>query len=516
MRGPDEAVAGGPLRGHVRTEGAGAWLFSWPLLMGIAAYVAFLGLGQRVLLDGDTYTHIAAGEWILQHGTVPSYDPFSHSKPGAAWTAHEWLSEVVLALAQRVGGWTAVVAVSALAFATAMALLTRTLLKSLEPIYALLFAGMAVAMTAGHLFARPHILAMPLLIAWSVELVRAVESKRAPSPWMFPMMAIWANLHGGFTLGLALAFPFALEALLEARREQRVAQTARSWGLFIVLAVLSSMVTPHGLQGILFTWQLHFDNSYALERIGEWRSPEFQTLQPFELWLLGGLAAVMYQGLKLPPIRLVLLLGLLHLALKHYRHVELLGLLAPLFIAAPLAAQWRDRQNAKQQLEGADRFFKALARPAGRGAMALGLALVIGIPLAIDRLNPLEPPAIVAPVDAINAVRKAGIKGPVLNSYGWGGYLTYAGIAPFIDGRADMYGDAFLRQYVEAMELKTPESLTRVLDQYKITWTLLMPDSSSVALLDRLPEWRRLYADARTVVHVRANPERRPDAGEAR
>jgi hypothetical protein len=348
-----------------------------------------------------------------------------------------------------------------------------------------------------------------------VELVRASESKRAPSLWLIPLMAVWANLHGGFTLGLGLAFPFALEALLEARRGQRLVPAAKAWGLFIGLAVLSSLLTPHGLQGILFTWQVQFDSSYALERIGEWRSPDFQTLQPLELWLLGGLAAVMYQGLRLPPVRLVLLLGLIHLSLKHNRHIELLGLLAPLVIATPLAAQWRAAENSKQHLESADRFFRALAEPAGRGAVALGLVVLLGLPLAILRIHPFEAPAIAAPADAISAVRKAGIRGPVLNSYGWGGYLMYVGIPPFIDGRSDVYGDAFIRQYIEAMELKTPESLTRVLEQYKITWTLLMPESSSVALLDRLPEWRRLYADARTVVHVRVSPPG-PDQGPAR
>ena len=75
--------------------------------------------------------------------------------PGAAWTAQEWLSEVILALAHQAGGWTAVVALTTLAFAATIALLTRALLRSLEPIYALLFAGLGVVMTAGHLWRGP-------------------------------------------------------------------------------------------------------------------------------------------------------------------------------------------------------------------------------------------------------------------------------------------------------------------------------------------------------------------------
>ena len=315
-------------------------------------------------------------------------------------------------------------------------------------------------------------------------------------------MTLWANMHGGFTLGLALACAFAVEALLTCPREQRMA-TGKTWALFLALALGSSLVTPHGVQGILFTWQMLFELNYMLSRIGEWRSPNFHTYEPLELWLLGGLALVMHQGLRLPPMRLILILGLLHLALKHVRNIELVGLLGPLFLASPFASQWRVAQQSKQQLEIADRFFRRLAQPAGRGALLVGLLIVLAAPLWSSRARPLELPESVVPAGAVGAVQKAGIKGPVLNSYGFGGYLIYLGIPVFIDGRADMYGDAFLKQYVEAMELRKPDSLEKLLDKYGIEWTLLEPENSAVALLDHLPQWRRLHTDKTAVVHVR-------------
>jgi uroporphyrinogen-III synthase len=61
-----------------------------------------------------------------------------------------------------------------------------------------------------------------------------------------------------------------------------------------------------------------------------------------------------------------------------------------------------------------------------------------------------------------------------------------------------------MKDYVAAMELQTSGSLEKLLDQYKITWTLLPPDSSAVALLDHLPQWRRVYADKAAVVHAKA------------
>lgn len=496
--------ATGSLSAKQRAAARGSnWLFSLPLVVGIYIYMFALYHGRKLLLDGDTYWHIAAGQWILQHGTVPAQDPFSHTMRGAPWTAHEWLSEVILALVHQAGGWTAVVALTALAFAATLALLTRALLRTLEPIHVLVFAALGLLMTANHLLARPHVLAMPLLMIWTIELVRASEANRSPGLWMLPLITVWANVHGGFTLGIALACAFALEALLAARRDGRLASAARSWGIFLVLAVAFALITPHGVQGLWFTWQVLFVDSYTLGRIGEWRSPNFHLLQPLELWLLGGLAVALHQGLRLPPVRLLLLLVLIHLALKHIRNVELLGLVAPLFLASPLAAHWRQRQQATQQLEVADSFFRKLAQPAGRGAMLVCVLVALAVPLGISRAGLIDLPESKAPRLALQAVQDAGIRGPVLNAYDWGGYLIYKGIPVFIDGRADMYRDAFVKEYVSALELRESDALGKLLDKYKVAWTLLPPESSAVALLDHLPGWRRQYADGTAVVHVK-------------
>ena len=479
------------------------WLFSWPLIVGALVYFFLLLRGYGLLRDDDTYLHIATGHWMFQHRFIPTHDPFSHTMPNTPWTAHEWLSQVLLASAHDLGGWTGVVAITALAFAAALALLTRALLKSMEPVHALMFAALPLIMTANHLSARPHILAMPMMMLWAIELVRASESGRAPGLWLLPVMTLWANLHGGFTLGLALAFVFALEALLACKHTPYFASTAKSWALFIALAIVSALITPHGIRGISFTWQLLFEQSYALARISEWQSPNFHIFQPLEIWLLCGLALVIHKGFKLPPIRLLLLLGLLHLALKHVRYIELLGLLAPLFFATPFAAQWRQSMLAQKNVETVDRFFRRLATPAGKGAVMLAFGFLLLLTQWIAHARPPQPPDSSSLVKAIRTVHEAGVEGTVLNYNGWGGYLIYAGIPPFIDGRSDMYKDDFLKEYLEALALTTSDGLEDLLAKYKIKWTLLQPGSPAVALLDHLPGWRRLYADEMAVVHVR-------------
>jgi hypothetical protein len=103
------------------------------------------------------------------------------------------------------------------------------------------------------------------------------------------------------------------------------------------------------------------------------------------------------------------------------------------------------------------------------------------------------------------AVANAGLAkaGPVLNDYGFGGYLIFANIPTFIDGRGELYGGRFIDRYNRDVSLADLNDFFKLLDEYKIGATLLEPNTPAVALLDRLPEWRRVYTDGVAVVHKR-------------
>ena len=80
------------------------WGLSWPLIVCIVTIALVACQPGLVLRDADTYWHLAAGRWMLEHGSVPTLDAFSHSMPGAPWTAFEWLSELVMVGVYRLGG----------------------------------------------------------------------------------------------------------------------------------------------------------------------------------------------------------------------------------------------------------------------------------------------------------------------------------------------------------------------------------------------------------------------------
>ena len=475
---------------------------SWPLLTALVAALCVFGSTRiKVLADPDTYLHIAAGRWMLAHGTVPTADPFSHSMPGAPWIAHEWLSELLLSGVYDGFGWAGLGGLMALVFAGTLAYLMRFLLDRMEPIHALLFASYAACMLAGHLLARPHVLAWPLLAVWVGSLVNAAEHHRAPPWWLIPMMALWANLHGGFMLGIALACGLALDAAVSQAPAQRRA-CAWLWGRFIALAVVAAMVTPSDWHGLLFPFQM-VSMSETLDMIGEWGSPNFHEPQVLEIWLMLALALACSGRLRLPWVRMLMVLGLTHLALKYQRNVSILGLVSPFLMAAPLARQWRAIARTGRDVESMDRIFHALVAPAKLGAL-FGAAMLASLSMALaSQSGHFVPAANNTPEAAIQAAQRAGASGAVFNSYEYGGYLIFKGTPVFIDGRADMYGDALMKRHLAATTLAEPQALPKLLGDYHIGWTLLHPGTPALFSLDRMPGWRRVYADDVAVVHMR-------------
>lgn len=474
---------------------------SLPVLVALAAFAVVLASGPSLLGDPDTYWHIVAGRWIWAHRAVPHADIFSYSLAGAPWVAHEWLAEAVFAPLYDAWGWNGLVLATALSFAAALAILTRALLRYLEPAYAL--AGMATAwgMALPHLLARPHVLTLPILVLWFAALAEARARDRAPPLWLAGLMVLWANLHGGFALGLAFAALFAGEALLAARTHDQRLAVIKSWGAFGALSLAACLVTPNGFNTLWLPLHL-MQMKFALSVLVEWQSPNFQTVQPVEIWLMLGLALALGFGVKLPPTRIAMLLLLIHLSLAHQRHAEVLGLVAPLLLAEPVGDLIRARTK-RRSASGLDHAFADLSGHASFVGAAAAALFLLGLSIVFVA-HPIErKPDGFTPSAALDAARASGLTdGRVFNDYGFGGYLIFEGLKPYVDGRSDLYGDDFLKRYVEATR-GTSGDLPALLDESKATWTLFAAKSPAATLLDHLPGWRRVYADDTAVIHAR-------------
>ena len=315
-------------------------------------------------------------------------------------------------------------------------------------------------------------------------------------------MLAWANLHGGFTLGLLLCGAFALEALVGARGPSERKVLFVEWAKFGIAAVLVACITPYGPESMLVTVRI-FNLGDALSMISEWQSPNFQSMPQQELVLLIALYVCLSRGLKLPLVRLLIVLGLLHLFLKYVRNAELLAMLAPLIVAPVLARQWPALRPIAEPATGLRQRLAALGRPAGRNAIALCLVLGALYAGGVIRFAGIRPVDDTMPVAALDFIREANLQGNVLNHYGFGGFLINAGIKTFIDGRGELYGGDFIKRYVDIVNARGTRPLEETLDEFRIDWTLLQNNQAANNILAHLPNWKRVYSDAVATIFVR-------------
>lgn len=459
------------------------------LCAALAAF-AVTAFAPQVLNDGDTFLHIAAGRRMLADHAILFSDPFSFTKFGAPWNAHEWLAEITMAFAYQTGGWSGLIAMFAVAAAATAGILTYQLGRWLMPQAQAITALLAMCCMTGSLLARPHLLALPLLAIWTAELVRARADRRRPSLWLLPVLIIWINIHASFLLGLAIAAVLGLEALIDETETRW--KTLRGWGLFGAAAALGCLANPHFLQGVLFPLSLM--GTPSLASVDEWQPTDLSHVQPIVLAAAAALYVMLTRGVKMSAVRTVLVLGLLYMTLQHQRHQIVVAVIAPLLLAEPLA-------QALSAVGERARTWPALA-VGGFATVALVALLSVRLALPLMRGD-----GAVAPVTALAGVPARVRAKPVLNDYGFGGYLIFAGVRPFIDSRAELYGEPALERYA-ALIRPDSKALAAAIRQYGIRWSILSPRSPMVAELDKLTGWHRVHSDAFAVVHIRDSAAR--------
>jgi hypothetical protein len=465
------------------------------------------------LTDPDFWWHLQTGQYIVANRAIPRADIFSHTFAGKLWVTHEWLTEVIIYAVFRVAGLGGLTLFFSLIITVALWLVYRRCARHAPHPFvagaATILAALAVAPFRG---VRPQMLALLLTSLWVALLENYLrEANRRALWWLPPLMLLWANLHGSFALGLALIAIYGAGAALDgwhagdSRRE--VWRKLRPLALAGVVCAALVAVNPSGLK--LYAYPLETLRSPAMQKfIEEWFSPNFHLghAQPFAALLLLLLAFLALSPQR-PRLSEILLLAVaVYAALRSWRNVSLLAV-----VAAPLLAEhawhWLTAQSwgrwlAKPEPPAAGREVKikillnVLLLVAQGGALAVRFVHVLRGQAAAE--------AQTFPVAALAAMQQHNLPGPLFNEYGWGGYIIwryYPQRPVYIDGRADVYGDEFLREYVKTAN--GVKGWRDPLERYGVNTILIKPDGPLASLLRQDKDWRLVYEDQGAALFTR-------------
>jgi hypothetical protein len=467
-------------------------------------------LAFRRIDDFDTWWHLAAGRWIVRHGTVPLTDTLSHTVRSHRWINLEWLYDVGIYLLHSLGGPVLLSFAEAFCFALAVWLLIRLVRPHLGDVGGALLTLPVVVVLQDRFTVRPEMISFPLL-AGLLSVLEFARTRAGRGLWLLvPLMVVWVNVHGLFIIGV-----FAILCAYASAPSRKLAV----WGLTAIAAVI---VNPFGVNGALLPVKLFtlIDKaSPALQAIAEFRSPfaadavgvGFAT---YKLLLIFGsvsvLAAFVLNRRERRIGDVAFFAGLAALSLIARRNTALFALGASPVIARSIAT------NVSRLPGTVGASLRKLA-PYGAAAVVavsffLGAAVVTGAFYRFDR-QPREFGAGVLegsfPIRAAAFAREAKLPPKLYNDVAAGGYLAWddpLGKGVFIDGRLEVYDMEFFSDYVAAMY--DPALFEAEANRFGIQTVILFHRwENRRLLLERLVNsgvWSLVYADEVAAVFVKA------------
>ncbi|MGH8729594.1 MAG: hypothetical protein ACREV9_15875 [Burkholderiales bacterium] len=477
-------------------------------------------LSTAGLWDLDYFWHLKTGEYIVTHLALPRSDIFSYTNYGVPWVPHEWLFQAVLYLVHNAFGSSGVKLLTVLLASSALFIAYSTakkVLNSTGPVILLTFVAF-IPIAAG-MAPRPQLITYVFFAAFLHVIVDFKYHQNARRLWLLPMlMVFWVNFHGGYIVGLFLLFLFLASELVVYWFERPDHQRQMLWrlGAWAALTVLASLANPDFIMHWLYPFNVAGMET-AINTIQEWRSPDFHLLQ-YQYYLLmamGFFAILIYRKSKPDLTELLLPSIFLFAGFVSLRHIPLAGLALVPFAAAAI----KDGLN----IQGASRNGVLLARFTQRALASrrvsreiearLNWAILVAVVLMAVAYQPereareIKKANSLLPVNATNFIEQTGITGRMFNSYNHGGYLIYR-LYPrqqvFIDGRADVYGDEFLKSYM-AIVYGEP-GWEKAFDGYKIDYVICHRDSPLRQLLLLRGDYKLVYDDDKSSVLLKDAP----------
>jgi hypothetical protein len=461
-------------------------------------------------LDTDLWWHLKVGGYILHTGTVPTKDFMTFSFRGHAWTDHEWLAEVIMyGLYQLAGLWALIVAFALVITATWALVYARMRGIGIHPMLAVFVTSIAFMASTGSWGPRIQMVSLLFLALYGLLLDRYVRQPSRRLLAAFPLvMLVWANIHGGFVLGLVLIGATLVGEWLNAvtGRPNLTRLQLRDLGLALLASFAITVLNPNTYRLLLYPLTFVLPNAYT-NIIEESASPNFHmpVMMVFEAQLLVLIASLLIGRPRLNWTHLLIVVGFTYLSLSQVRNVPVWAV-----VVSPVLAYYLSLVGPALR-PGLTRL-AARRRPVTRAKAILNSALILLILLVylVVGIKYVNGKALAKtertefPVGAIRYMANHRLPSRVFVSYSWGGYLlwhVYPRYRDYMDSRADtLFNNRILRGYVSMYDAAPAWRAT--LTHYRIQDVLVERDAPLAQVLALDPHWRLTYRDSVSVLYT--------------
>jgi hypothetical protein len=465
--------------------------------------VGLFVLAARNVTDPDVWWHLRTGQLIIQNHKLFHADPYSFTRAGHPWVDHEWLSQILIFALYRAAGWAGLITgFGALMAVTFLLLFLRS---PGRPYVAGVMTAWGAITSVPSFGVRPQMFTLLLGCAFLLILEQSYDRPKLLW-WTLPIMLLWVNLHAGYALGIVLVALFLLGDVLDRAFGNREASAARFRNLALVgLACIAIVpLNPYGIAMYRYPVEtLH--SRTMLSYIGEWSSPDFHQARylPFLFMILVTILLPALGSRALRARELLLLAVTMYAALRSVRHIPIYVLVAVPLLSAMVQATLQE--NGKAGLFGRPMPLTPIKLIVNVTLLA---SFLIFTGFRVEHVIRHQPEAEAKefPSAAVAFLASKRPLAPIMNHYDWGGYFIwklYPEYKVYIDGRADIYGDAFMDEFASAYYVKG-ESWRVPLQKWRLQTIALPPDAPLITALSTEPGWERVFSDRLAVVLTRS------------
>ncbi len=283
-----------------------------PTVIFLSVFVGCLALGPFLFnVDGDLGRHLTLGQVILDRGTIPTTDEFSHTRFGDPFSPHEWIPEVIFRLFFNWQGLSGVVLFTALLLGLVFWLITYRIFRITHstPI-TLILVVIGIAASRIHWLARPHIFTYLFLVLWMELLVSTIRFRWKLVLAVF-LMLLWVNTHGAFILGLVVLVCFMggyfIQGIFQHKSDEYL-PLLKQFAILFGVSLAISLINPDGIR----IWQTIYgflSSRYLVSHTAEYMPPVlYQTgVLPFTLLLILGIICLVLYWKTLSVHKVILL-----------------------------------------------------------------------------------------------------------------------------------------------------------------------------------------------------------------
>jgi len=459
----------------------------------IFAFLSFTG----PIVEGDFFWHLLTGEWIWQNRALPATDPFSHEQC-AVQTGNlrcsfilrqYWLAQLILYGLWSLYGAPGIVLFRATVYTFILTFIFFWTRRQGNLLLGLLFALLLAGLLGEFPNERPQL----FTFLFTPPVIYILEQMRRGSRGLMlpPLMLIWANIHGGYVLGVAIILVYMVgEFIVHVSRKDGA---GRGFFIMCLLSILITLLNPNTYK--VFPLLLEKRAYYTRGVVHEYLSPLSAILRlheyhlPYLLYLLISVVILILRFRRMEPSHILLVLMLAGLSLKGLRFMPYLLMTAPLLSGY---IRWREA-------------------PIERVIVVL---LIISWVITMDKGRMLRMAVDESfPKGAVEFIKRERPSGGIFNFFHWGGYLLYhlPGYRIFIDGRVlveDRYGlyesalwsrrwgDIFRRQNIDMVLIPGMSPISGEI--FPLGLNLMMDN-----------EWFLVYMDGWSLLFLRDTDENR-------